>query len=77
MKRLVIINLILIMILYIIPKPIENEQLNTVVNSNEQIITSRNLEIPRIEPQIIIATEISQEGIDFIKSFERIKLRSL
>jgi GH24 family phage-related lysozyme (muramidase) len=80
MKRLVIINLILIMILYIIPEPIKSEQVS--VQASEQVITSRSLTehrsdiVEEIEPKIIIATEISQEGIDFIKSFEGCRLEA-
>ena len=93
--RLLVIDIILLFILNLLPQTnanerkwsqmVANEQLSTVVNSNEQI-TSRSLSEPRadgtdidvasIEPQIVIATDISQEGIDLIKKYEGLRLQS-
>lgn len=83
MKKLILINLILAMILCIIPKDakkIEVAAVNeTVLNGVEQLqtVTNRSLTETRQEqtPNEIkksIATGISQEGIDLIKRFERL-----
>ena len=77
MKRLVIINLLLIILLSVLPT--EKELLATEEKEVKQLAQelfnekqiSRSLEEPReTEPQIVIATEISQECIDFIKEKE-------
>lgn len=84
MKKAIIINLLILIILNIQPKTnkvVASEQLNTVVNGSEQI-TSRSLEDARQEITVETdkeqpkATEISQEGIDFIKHFEGLRLQS-
>ncbi len=74
MKRLIIINILLIIALNILPK-------EKVVEAKEEIvvehtISSRSLEEPRKQNstendnKISKPTEISQEGIDFIKQYE-------
>ena len=77
MKRLVIINLLLIILLSVLPT--EKELLATEEQEVKQLAQelfnekqiSRSLEEPReTEPQIVIATEISQECIDYIKRKE-------
>lgn len=81
MKRLVIINLILLISIYIIPKqaPPENH-INTT--TNKVAITSRSSEprqeeIPLENPTIKNKpTNISQEGINLIKKYEGLKLNS-
>ena len=76
-KRLVVVNLLLIILLSVLPT--EKELLATEEQEVKQLAQelfnekqiSRSLEEPReTEPQIVIATEISQECIDFIKEKE-------
>ena len=81
MKRLIIINLILLIALNILPKEIKveaKEENRTVVNSTEQLssrsseprqdhFVADNKTITNEEP---VPTEISQRGIDFIKQYE-------
>lgn len=71
MKRLIIINLLLIIALNILPKDIQVEAIEEIVVT-EQVISSRSLEQPRQEIKIEdpVPTEISQRGIDFIKQYE-------
>ena len=86
MKRLIIINLLLIIALNILPKEMKVEAKEVV---EEQTISSRSLEEPRKEH--IVAnnkmlvesdkienkpTKISQDGINLIKQFEGLKLES-
>lgn len=74
MKRLIIINILLIIALNILPKEMKVEATvegnRTVVNGTEQL-SSRSSE-PRQEIKIEepVPTEISQRGIDFIKQYE-------
>lgn len=87
MKRVFIISLILISLLFVPKEPeVKNVELATApVQVNEQV-TSRSLSEPRadatdidvatIEPQIVIATDISQEGIDLIKKYEGLRLKA-
>ena len=72
-KRLIVVNLLLIILLSVLPT--EKELLATEEQEVKQLAQelfnekqiSRSLEEPReTEPQIVIATEISQECIDFI-----------
>ena len=76
-KRLIVVNLLLIILLSVLPT--EKELLATEEQEVKQLAQelfnekqiSRSLEEPReTEPQIVIATEISQECIDFIKEKE-------
>lgn len=76
-KRLIVVNLLLIILLSVLPT--EKELLATEEKEVKQLAQelfnekqiSRSLEEPReTEPQIVIATEISQECIDFIKEKE-------
>ena len=76
MKKLIVINILLMFLLSVLPvSEQKTEQINTVVNSNEQIISSRGMEIreeivieePRIENK---AVNISEEGINLIKKLE-------
>ena len=74
MKRIILIITILIIIIIKIPLE-ENTDLkinyNELYKKKETQINSRSLEEPReLEPQIVIATEISEEGINFIKEKE-------
>ena len=71
MKRLIIINLLLIIALNILPKDIQVEAKEEIVVI-EQVISSRSLEQPRQEIKIEdpVPIEISQRGIDFIKQYE-------
>ena len=82
MKKLIVINILLMFLLSVLPvSEQKTEQLNTEVNSNEQIISSRGMEIreeivaeePRIENK---PTNISQEGINLIKKYEGLKTHS-
>lgn len=67
MKRLILINLLLVISLNILPKEVKVEQVEIKV---EQKIASRSLEQPRIQIEEPIPTDISEEGIEFIKQFE-------
>lgn len=75
-KRLIIVNLVLIILLVILPreKELRAEAISkeeTKELAKEVFVTSRGSDEPRVvEPQIVIATEISQECIDFIKRKE-------
>lgn len=76
MKKLIVINIILMFLLSVLPvSEQKTEQLNTVVNSNEQLISSRSTEIrtePIVEETTIEnkPTNISEEGLDYIKRKE-------
>lgn len=88
MKRLIIINILLILALNILPKEMkvgEKEEVLQTAEITAEQITSRSLEEPRQEHivannKMLVesdkcqskSTEISQRGIDFIKSFERV-----
>lgn len=72
MKRLLILNMILILIYIAIPEPIRPKFFCEEIKPNNVEVTSRNLN--RTEPKEI--TEISQNGIDFIKKYEGCKLTS-
>lgn len=89
MKRLIIINLILLIALNILPKEVKVEAKEEIKTEVIQEITSRSLEEPRQDH--IVAnnkmmvesdkcqskpTEISQEGIDLIKQFEGLRLQA-
>lgn len=75
-RRLIIVNLILIMLLVILPREKAllaetKSKEETKELAKEVFVTSRSTDEPRvIEPQIVVATEISQECIDFIKKKE-------
>lgn len=87
MKRLIIINILLVLALNILPKEMKVEA-KVVANErkwsqSEQVtvqVTSRNLDSKRdekneeisVESNILQSkpTEISKEGIDFIKQYE-------
>lgn len=82
MKKLIVINILLMFLLSVLPvSEQKTEQINTEVNSNEQIISSRGMEIreeivteePRIENKPI---NISEEGINLIKKYEGLKTKS-
>lgn len=82
MKKLIVINILLMFLLSVLPvSEQKTEQINTVVNSNEQIISSRGMETrtevaieePRIENK---AVNISEEGINLIKKYEGLKTQS-
>ena len=82
MKKLIVINILLMFLLSVLPvSEQKTKQINTEVNSNEQIISSRGMEIreeivteePRIENKPI---NISEEGINLIKKYEGLKLQS-
>ena len=74
MKRLIIINLLLIIALNVLPKDIKVEAKveETQITQTEIQIASRSSEQPRQEIKIEdpVPTEISQRGIDFIKQYE-------
>lgn len=87
MKRLIIINLVLMILIYIIPikEDVKNIQIATIQeNRIVETVSSRSLEEPRQDEEIALkqttienkATEISQEGINLIKQFEGLKLHS-
>jgi GH24 family phage-related lysozyme (muramidase) len=75
-RRLIIVNLVLIMLLVILPREKAllaeaKSKEETKELAKEVFVTSRGTDEPRvIEPQIVVATEISQECIDFIKKKE-------
>lgn len=84
MKRAIIINLLILILLNLQPKEIKveaKEGLQTAEITAEQI-SSRSLEEPRQEmsvktdKELSKATEISQEGIDLIKQFEGLRLQA-
>lgn len=80
MKRLVIINIILILLIYILPQKeiiIQKE----IISQEKQTISSRSIEYNReipLESTTIKnkAINISQEGINLIKKYEGLKLNS-
>ena len=80
-KRLLIVNLILVILLTTLPKEQNLLATESVTEEEIQVLaqdlfkredtTTRSIEETReIEPQIVIATEISEEGIQFIKEKE-------
>lgn len=79
MKRAIIINLLILILLNLQPKEIKVEAKEIV---KEEIISSRGLETPRQEMTVESdkkqskPTEISQEGIDLIKHFEGLRLQA-
>lgn len=77
MKRLIMINILLIIALNILPKEKVVEAKKEIVI--EQTISSRSLDAKReenapceIQEAYMPVTEISEEGKEFIKSFERL-----
>lgn len=82
MKRLIIINILLVLALNILPKEIKVEAKEKIKTEVIQEISSRSLEEPRQEMSVESdkkqskPTEISQEGIDLIKQFEGLRLQS-
>lgn len=77
MKRLIIINILLVILLNILPEvkeveAKEEENAPYIEQEAEVQLTSRSLEEPRQEKKIEdpVPTEISQRGIDFIKQYE-------
>lgn len=81
MKRLIIINILLVILLNVLPveatvgKKQTVETLQTAEVTAE--ITSRSLSEPReIMIEHPVPTQISQEGIELIKKFEGLKLES-
>lgn len=84
MKRVLIINLILVSLLFLPKKEIKNVQVATIQkNGTVQTVSSRSLSEPR-QDEIVIesttienkATNVSQEGINLIKKYEGLKLHS-
>lgn len=79
MKRLILINLLILILLNLQPKEIKVEAKEIV---KEEIISSRSLETSRQEMAVESdkkqskPTEISQEGIDLIKQFEGLRLQA-
>ena len=73
MKRLIIINILLVLALNILPKEVKVEAKEVIKTDviTQEVITSRSSE-PRQEIKIEepVPTEISQRGIDFIKQYE-------
>lgn len=75
-KRLIVVNLLLIILLSVLPKQQELLTNKTEVKELAQEVfkekqVSRSLEESReVESQIVVATEISQECIDYIKRKE-------
>ena len=79
MKRLVIINIILMILIHIIPieEDITNIQVATIQeNRIVETVSSRSLEEPITNNVRQKSTNISQEGIDLIKQFEGLKLQA-
>lgn len=82
MKRLIIINILLVLALNILPKEIKVEAKEKIKTEVIQEISSRSLEEPRQEMTVESdkkqskPTEISQEGIDLIKQFEGLRLQA-
>ena len=87
MKRLIIINILLVLALNILPKEMnveakEEENAPYIEQDAEVQVTSRSLEEPRQEMTVESdkkqskPTEISQEGIDLIKQFEGLRLQA-
>ena len=82
MKRLIIINILLVLALNILPKETKVEAKEKIKTEVIQEISSRSLEEPRQEMSVESdkkqskPTEISQEGIDLIKQFEGLRLQS-
>ena len=74
MKRLIIINIILLLIIHYVPLQENKETTKEAIQiAKEKPISSRSLEQPRneeLEPKIIVATEISQNCIDLVKQAE-------
>ena len=68
MKRLILINLLLVIALNILPKEVKVEQIVEI--KVEKQVASRSLTEPRIEIQEPVPTDISEEGIEFIKQYE-------
>lgn len=79
MKRAIIINLLILILLNLQPKEIKVEAKEIV---KTETISSRSLEEPRQENSaennkiISKPTEISQEGFDLIKQFEGLRLQA-
>lgn len=82
MKRLIIINILLVLALNILPKEIKVEAKEKIKTEVIQEISSRSLEEPRQEMSVESdkkqskPTEISQEVIDLIKQFEGLRLQA-
>ena len=87
MKRLIIINILLLIALNILPKEMkveakEEENAPYIEQDAEVQVTSRSLDEPRQEMTVESdkkqskPTEISQEGIDLIKQFEGLRLQA-
>ena len=87
MKRLIIINILLLIALNILPKEMkveakEEENALYIEQDAEVQVTSRSLDEPRQEMTVESdkkqskPTEISQEGIDLIKQFEGLRLQA-
>ena len=79
MKRLILINIILMILIHIIPikEDIKNIQVATTQeNGIVETVTSRSLEETRTDNIQQKPTNISQEGIDLIKQFEGLKLQA-
>jgi GH24 family phage-related lysozyme (muramidase) len=79
MKRLIIINLILILLILKIPNQQNVIEPQTVAIANQNSISSRSLNETRAEiaePQIELATTISQNCVDLVKKYEGLKLEA-
>ena len=79
MKRLVIINILLMIALNILPNEVKVEAKSELVSIQvSEQVSSRSLEEPRQENSTELdkieskPTNISQDAIEFIKSFERV-----
>ena len=80
MKRAIIINLLILILLNMQPKEIKVEAKEMV---KEEIVASRSLDAKRkenapceIQEAQVQVTEISQEGLDLIKQFEGLRLQA-
>lgn len=85
MKRLVVINIILVLMFFILPKETEADRKEAdrkeVQKLVQEVYSSRSGEArveenDIIEPKIILATEVSEEGINLIKEYEGLKLEA-
>lgn len=84
MKRLVLINILLMLLLSILPKESAAETILTVAkNETVETVSSRSLDAKReeiasyeIQDAYMQVTSISQSGIDFIMKYEGCKLEA-
>lgn len=77
MKRLIIINVLLVILLNVLPVDATNVVASERKWSQSEQVTSRSLSEPReIMIEHPVPTQISQEGIELIKKFEGLELES-